>query len=204
MFIEDGSEEEYTQKIRIDAAYWDSLIKFIDITSCRLVWDICALSLRNTNDNSWDSRNAESLFRHMVANNQNLYGFQFGNEPGHWYTRHYPYGPTGVQLGKDLVTLKSLIDTYFPEGQKPFLFGPDNCGPGDMTDDSPCSNVTFFTDIVNGGEEVLNGVTIHVREANTYRICTTHCTDISVLLTHYTFNSTMASRVPHLKRTIAI
>lgn len=161
VYVEDESMS-YHQKIRIDNVYWDSLMKFVEETTCHLVWDLCALSLR-TMDNSWDSSNAELLFKHIVTSRQKVFGFQFGNEPGHWYTRHYPNGPTGLQLGKDLQTLKSLVKKYFIDygPNKPLIFGPDNCGPGDMTDDSPCASVEYFNDIIRDASNVLSGVTIH-------------------------------------------
>jgi len=162
VYIGENDTTEYTQQIHVDTDYWDSIMAYGDITGCKIVWDLCALSLRNEADNSWDSTNAQLLFDHMVSKKQTVYGFQFGNEPGHWYTRHYPNGPDGVQLGKDLVTLQSIVsDKFGVYSSQPLLFGPDNCGPARMTEDSPCSNVTFFTDIITGGEDVLSGVTVH-------------------------------------------
>ena len=131
VFIEEGDDTVYSQQIRVDSVYWDQLMVYTQATGCKLVWDLCALSLRTEPDNQWDSANAEKLFAHMAAAGQNLYGFQFGNEPGHYYTRHYPDGPDGVQLGADLVVLGGLMEKYFPEeASRPRLFGPDNCGPG--------------------------------------------------------------------------
>lgn len=159
IYLGTNETTEYTQKIHVDEAYWDSIVHFAEITQCKLVWDLCALSLRNE-DRSWDSRNAKELFRHMAEKNQSVYAFQFGNEPGHWYTRHYPDGPTGEELGNDLLTLKSLVHAYFPKNP-PLIIGPDVCGPGEMTDDSPCSSLDFFESIITTGKDALDSVTIH-------------------------------------------
>ena len=105
---------------------------------------------------------AESLFSHMKNSGQYVYGFQFGNEPGHWYTRHYPDGPNATQLGNDLVTLRGILDSYFPDTKRrPVMFGPDNCGPGEMSDSSPCGDRKFFSDIITNGREALSGITVH-------------------------------------------
>jgi hypothetical protein len=140
---------EYDQRIRVDFDYWDSIIAFADTTGCNLVWDLCALSFRSTEDNSWNSTNAEMLFDHMVAQNQSVYAWQLGNEPGHWKARH-PSGPDGAQLARDYVALRTLVTDKFQKGNRnpPLIFGPDTCGPAPMTEDSPCSSVQFFTDII--------------------------------------------------------
>jgi hypothetical protein len=39
-----------------------------------------------------------------------VYGLQLGNEPGHWFTRHFPDGPSGAQIGQDFLALKALVD----------------------------------------------------------------------------------------------
>lgn len=135
---------------------------FADFTECRLVWDLCALSMRNAGDNSWDHTNAELLMDHIVENQQNVHGFQLGNEPGHWYTRHYPDGPTGEQIGADFKMLQDLVSAKFKGAAKqPLVFGPDVCGPGELNDDHPCADYQFFWDIVTGAESAISGVTVH-------------------------------------------
>ena len=151
--------KKFKQEIRIDFEYWDSIIKFVDESGCKLIWDLCALSLRNS-DNSWNTTNAEMLFDHIVRSNQSIYGLQLGNEPGHWNARHAS-GPGAVQLGKDLVTLYKLVAEKLAGKTKPFLFGPDVCGPALMTESSPCSTVHFFTDIIHAAQQTLRGVTVH-------------------------------------------
>lgn len=84
VFTGDDPSSDYTQRIHVESTYWDSIVAFADATGCRLVWDLCALSMRNEADNSWDSRNAAALFDHIAAKNQRVFGFQLGNEPGHW------------------------------------------------------------------------------------------------------------------------
>lgn len=114
--------------------------------------------MRNV-DNSWDTRNAQSLFDHILQSNQSVYGFQLGNEPGHWYT-HHENAPNGAQLGLDFITLKQLVDNMFGPAA-PLLFGPDVCGPGELSDEHPCASYDFFVDLVKGGEEALDGITVH-------------------------------------------
>lgn len=123
------------------------------------MWDICALSMRNE-DNSWDTRNAEALLDHIVEKHQNVYGFQLGNEPGHWYTRHEG-APSGAQIGLDFLTLQGLVDAKFESSRAPLVLGPDVCGPGELNDDHPCADYQFFLDMVKGGEAALDGITIH-------------------------------------------
>lgn len=124
------------------------------------MWDLCALSMRQE-DNSWDTRNAEDLFDHIVQSGQRVYGFQLGNEPGHWYTRHEG-APSGSQIGADFLTLRRLIDEKFSGlPNVPLIMGPDVCGPGELNDDHPCADYEFFLEIVKGGEAALDAVTIH-------------------------------------------
>lgn len=84
VFLGDNSTTNYTQKIHVESAYWDSLMDFVEYTGCQLVWDLCALSMRRAEDNSWDPANAEALLDHIIANKHKVFAFQFGNEPGHW------------------------------------------------------------------------------------------------------------------------
>jgi hypothetical protein len=69
VFLGANTSTEYTQRIQVDGPYWDSILAYAAHTGCRLVWDLCALSMRRENG-SWDSANAEALLDHIVANNQ--------------------------------------------------------------------------------------------------------------------------------------
>lgn len=61
----------------IKLSYWDELVDFAAQTKLQLVFDLNCLNLRSA-DNTWNTSNAELLFRHMVENNQTIYGFQLG------------------------------------------------------------------------------------------------------------------------------
>jgi hypothetical protein len=136
------------------------LMNFVDFTGCKLVWDLCALSLRNP-DGTWNSTNAQSLLSHVIQHNQSLYGLQLGNEPGHYWTQHFPNGVTAEHLGNDFQTLDTMIQTMFSPEKRPLLFGPDICGPGTMNGTSSCSTEQYFTDILHNTSGVLDGVSIH-------------------------------------------
>ena len=157
---DDDGVAQYNQQILIDFDYWNSIITFADRSGCKIVWDLCALSFRNATDGSWNSTNAGILFNHMVSNNQSIYGWQLGNEPGHWKTRHPTSGPDGEQVGRDLISLHDLVAEKF-SFTSTRIFGPDICGPASMTNASPCSTLQFFTDIISVAQPILSGVTVH-------------------------------------------
>ena len=136
---DDDGVAQYNQQILIDFDYWNSIITFADRSGCKIVWDLCALSFRNATDGSWNSTNARILFNHMVSNNQSIYGWQLGNEPGHWKTRHPTSGPDGEQVGRDLISLHDLVAEKFPF-TRPRIFGPDICGPASMQVHAPLLN----------------------------------------------------------------
>lgn len=158
VFIGDNTSTSYDQKIQIESNYWNSIVEFAASTKCHLVWDLCALSMR-TDAGEWDSTNAKELFAHMVQHNQDVYGFQLGNEPGHYYTSHYPDGPYGDQLGKDFITLSNILPEYFPS--VPLILGPDTCGPGNCTEESPCASPDYFTSALNNSIGAIDAVTVH-------------------------------------------
>jgi hypothetical protein len=161
IYTGDASDGEYDQKIRMEQSYWDSIMSFVNQTQCNLVWDLCALSMRN-DDGSWNFTNAVDLLTHARDSDQLLHGLQLGNEPGHYYTQHYPDGgATAYQIGQDLQTLRKLVSEIFPADNRPRLIGPDNCRPGNMTENSPCSTVSYFDDILSGSGGVLDGVSVH-------------------------------------------
>lgn len=112
-----GNEDasSYPQSVHIDEAYWNTIISFTELTGCLLVWDLCAYSMRNPDD-SWDHTNAEVLFSHMQQHSQSIYGFQLGNEPG-IYLKKQGYMPAATQIGEDLHTLRTLLQTYFPANE---------------------------------------------------------------------------------------
>jgi hypothetical protein len=61
--------------------YWDQIVAFGRATGLPIVFDLNCLHLR-TPENTWNSSNAESLFRYLLANNQTdaIYAFELGNE----------------------------------------------------------------------------------------------------------------------------
>lgn len=148
------------QSIHVDEAYWDDMVALLQQTHCKLVWDLNALSMRLP-DGSWNFTNAEALLRRVARTGQRLYGVQLGNEPGHWWSRHYPNGTWADRLGQDVVMLRGLLRDIFPDAAlRPKIMGPDVC-MGGMNNTSPCANITFFQDFVKASGDSVDAITVH-------------------------------------------
>lgn len=142
MSFDEAAEAFPDQSIFVEEEYWDSLAKFVDSTNCSLIFDLNGMSFRAA-DGSWNATNAESLLRYAASTATLPSGLQLANEPGHWWTRHFPNGTWGDALGTDFHTLRELLGTI-PGGEDILLFGPD-VAPRPLPPDQTCVDTAICT-----------------------------------------------------------
>ena len=131
----------------------------------QLVFDLNALGLR-TPTGAWNSSNAEAFLRYLQSKQQAIYGFQLGNEPGHYLTAAGV--PTVAEHAKDYFAFRSLLTSLdWNTGQgHPLLIGPDVCFTDGPMGPPPggvgkCANITYFEQLLRMTNRTIDLVTVH-------------------------------------------
>ena len=105
-------------------SYWQQLVNVAAAAGVNLVFDMDDQRQRFASNNTWDPVQAELLLQYNADHNVSVHGWELGNEPGHFNTRHPSSAIPAAQLAADFVAFKQLLLAHNSDAK---LFGVDVC-----------------------------------------------------------------------------